>query len=115
MSEAGRHDRGPSPDRPGGPAERPARSDRAVGSVRGRAIADELVAVFARARRRGDDAEFRTWLAERIRVGADVRVSRYRRLPAVINGGLAAPDPVPAARWFLTALAGGHDAHQSGP
>jgi hypothetical protein len=85
------------------------------GSVRGRAIADELVAVFARDHRRRDDAEFRTWLAERIRVGADVRVSRYRRLLAVINGGPAAPDPVPAARWFLAALTGGRDAHQSGP
>lgn len=79
------------------------------GSVRGRAVADELVAVFARAHRRRDDAEFRTWLAERIHVGADVRVSRYRRLLAVINGGPAAPDPVPAARWFLAALTAGRD------
>ena len=69
-------------------------------------IADRLVAVFAEAHRRRDDVRFRTWLAERIRVGADPRVARYRRLLAVINGDPVEPDPVPAARWFLSALEG---------
>jgi GNAT superfamily N-acetyltransferase len=35
--------------------------------------------------------------------------ARYRRLPAVIGGGPTAPDPVPAARWFLAALTEGRD------
>jgi DNA-binding transcriptional MerR regulator len=74
------------------------------GSAAARPIVDELVAVFAVAHRRTDDAEFRAWLAERIRVGADERVSRYWRLLAAVNGGPAKADPVPAARWFLTAL-----------
>jgi DNA-binding transcriptional MerR regulator/GNAT superfamily N-acetyltransferase len=75
-------------------------------SAEARPIADELVAVFATAHRRGDDAEFRAWLAERIRVGADPEVSRYWRLLAMINGAETRPDPVPAARWFLAALPG---------
>jgi DNA-binding transcriptional MerR regulator len=76
----------------------------APGSAAARPIVDELVAVFAVAHRRADDAEFRTWLAERIRVGADERVSRYWRLLAAINRGPAKADPVPSARWFLAAL-----------
>ncbi|MDN3351575.1 MerR family transcriptional regulator [Actinomadura sp. DC4] len=73
-------------------------------SPQARPIVDELVAVFARAHRRTDDAEFRTWLAERLRAGADERVARYWRLLAAINGGPAKDDPVPAARWLLAAL-----------
>jgi DNA-binding transcriptional MerR regulator/ribosomal protein S18 acetylase RimI-like enzyme len=75
-------------------------------SAEARPIAEELAAVFAAAHRREDDAEFRGWLAERIRVGADPDVSRYWRLLAVINGEETRPDPVPAARWFLAALSG---------
>ena len=71
-----------------------------------RPVVEELVAVFAAAHRRENDADFRVWLTERIRIGADVRVSRYWRLLAVINGEQPEPDPVPAARWFLAALSG---------
>jgi DNA-binding transcriptional MerR regulator len=71
---------------------------------RAKPIVEELVGVFARAHRRQDDEAFRTWLAERIRIGADARVARYQRLLAVINGRPPEPDPVPAARWFLAAL-----------
>jgi DNA-binding transcriptional MerR regulator/ribosomal protein S18 acetylase RimI-like enzyme len=80
----------------------------APGSATARPIVDELVTVFAAAHGRRDDGEFRTWLAERIRVGADERVSRYWRLLVAINGGPAKADPVPPARWFLAALEG-HD------
>ncbi|MFC7386940.1 helix-turn-helix domain-containing protein [Sphaerisporangium rhizosphaerae] len=73
-------------------------------SAPGQAIAEELVAAFASAHRREDDAEFRIWLAERVRIGADPQVSRYWRLLTLINGRPPKPDPVPAARWFLTAL-----------
>ncbi|MCO5997016.1 MerR family transcriptional regulator [Actinoallomurus rhizosphaericola] len=74
------------------------------GCARARAVVEELVAVFAGAHGRNDDAEFRRWLAERVRAGADARVSRYVELLAVIDGRAAGPDPVPAARWFLSAL-----------
>ncbi|MBO3747021.1 MerR family transcriptional regulator [Streptosporangiaceae bacterium NEAU-GS5] len=67
-------------------------------------LVDELIAVFARAHRRSDDAGFRLWLAERIRIGADPRVSDYWRLLDLINRTPPKPDPVPAARWFLAAL-----------
>ncbi|GLY91856.1 MerR family transcriptional regulator [Actinoallomurus iriomotensis] len=73
-------------------------------SAEARPIVDRLVAVFADAHRRRDDREFRAWLAERIRIGADARVTRYLRLIATINGTPARTDPVPAARWFLAAL-----------
>ncbi|GAA4488654.1 MerR family transcriptional regulator [Actinoallomurus oryzae] len=73
-------------------------------SAEARPIADRLVAVFAEAHRRHDDEEFRAWLAERIRIGADARVARYLRLLAVINGAPVRTDSVPAARWFLAAL-----------
>ncbi|GAA0344423.1 MerR family transcriptional regulator [Actinoallomurus spadix] len=74
------------------------------GCARARAIVEELVGVFADAHGRDDDAGFRRWLAERLEVGADARVSRYVELLAVIEGRAAGPDPVPAARWFLGAL-----------
>ncbi|KAA2265216.1 MerR family transcriptional regulator [Solihabitans fulvus] len=75
-----------------------------VTGARARAIVDELVAVFADAHRRADDAEFRAWLTERVRIGADARVSRYWRLLAVLNGQPVRADPVPSALWFLGAL-----------
>ncbi|MEV5710924.1 MerR family transcriptional regulator [Actinoallomurus sp. NPDC052274] len=74
------------------------------GCARARAVVAELVAVFADAHGRDDDAEFRRWLAERVRVGADARVSRYLALLAVVDGRPTGPDPVPVARWFLSAL-----------
>ncbi|MEV5752724.1 MerR family transcriptional regulator [Actinoallomurus sp. NPDC052308] len=74
------------------------------GCARARAVVAELVAVFADAHGRDDDAEFRRWLAERVRVGADARVSRYFALLAVVDGRPTGPDPVPEARWFLSAL-----------
>ncbi|GAA4601972.1 MerR family transcriptional regulator [Actinoallomurus liliacearum] len=74
------------------------------GCARARAVVAELVAVFADAHGRDDDAEFRRWLAERVRVGADARVSRYFALLAVVDGRAAGPDPVPVAWWFLSAL-----------
>ncbi|KAB8180641.1 MerR family transcriptional regulator [Microbispora catharanthi] len=73
-------------------------------SALARPIVNELVAVFAQAHRRSDDAGFRLWLAERIRIGADPQVSRYWQLLAMINGTPPKPDPVPAARWLLAAL-----------
>jgi DNA-binding transcriptional MerR regulator len=102
--------------------------ERAVVDLAGRAMADgisptsapaeaiveELVAAFAAAHRRDDDAEFRVWLAERVRIGADPRVSRYWRLLAVINGWPPKSDPVPAARWFLTALEAGLEQQPNG-
>ncbi|MFC4592522.1 MerR family transcriptional regulator [Sphaerisporangium corydalis] len=74
------------------------------GSAAARPIVERLVTVFARAHRRSDDPRFRVWLAERIRIGADPRISRYWRLLAMINGTSPKPDPVPEARWFLAAL-----------
>ncbi|KAA2265093.1 hypothetical protein F0L68_05375 [Solihabitans fulvus] len=79
-------------------------SGRPPTGARARVIVDELVAVFAEAHRRADDPESRAWLAERVRIGADTRVSRYWRLLAVINDQPAKADPVPAALWFLGAL-----------
>ncbi|WP_214416430.1 helix-turn-helix domain-containing protein [Sphaerisporangium fuscum] len=73
-------------------------------SVPAQAIVEELVAAFAAAHGREDDAEFRIWLVERVRIGADPQVSRYWRLLALINDWPPKFDPVPAARWFLTAL-----------
>ncbi|GAA4631138.1 MerR family transcriptional regulator [Actinoallomurus vinaceus] len=67
-------------------------------------IVEELVAVFADAHRRRDDGDFRSWLAERLRIGANARVSRYWTLLAVINGRPTKTDPVRAAQWFLAAL-----------
>ncbi|MBE1537997.1 helix-turn-helix domain-containing protein [Actinomadura algeriensis] len=76
----------------------------APGSADARAVAVRIIAAFADAHGRADDAGFRRWLAERIRIGADERVTRYRALIAVIDREPPEPDPVPAGRWFLAAL-----------
>ena len=51
-----------------------------------------------------DDAEFRAWLVERIRVGADPRMARYQALLAIVGGRAGKPEVLPAAEWFLAAL-----------
>ncbi|MEV5830075.1 MerR family transcriptional regulator [Spirillospora sp. NPDC052242] len=69
-----------------------------------RTVAARIAAAFADAHGRRDGPGFRRWLAERIRIGADDRFTRYWTLIAEINGEPAKPDPVPAGRWFLAAL-----------
>ncbi|GGV37553.1 MerR family transcriptional regulator [Actinomadura cremea] len=73
-------------------------------SADARPLVARITAAFADAHGRDDGPGFRRWLAERIRIGADDRVTRYRTLLAVINGDPPKPDPVPPARWFVAAL-----------
>lgn len=67
-------------------------------------VVDAMVACLAAAHRRDDGLEFRGWVAERIRIGADPRVARYAELLARITGNVAGPSPLPAAEWLLEAL-----------
>ncbi|MBC6456973.1 MerR family transcriptional regulator [Actinomadura sp. HBU206391] len=73
-------------------------------SARARPVVAALVAVFADSHGRENDDAFRTWLLERIRLGADPQVERYQALLATVGGRAAKTDVLPAARWFLTAL-----------
>ena len=67
-------------------------------------VVDELVAAFAAAHGRDDDADYRAWLADMLATFADRRAERYWQLLATINGWPARPATVPAWEWFLEAL-----------
>ena len=70
-------------------------------------IVDELVAAFAAAHGRADDADYRTWLVQLLETFTDRRAERYWQLLAVINGWPARPATVPPWEWFLEALRAG--------
>ncbi|MFF3560995.1 MerR family transcriptional regulator [Streptomyces sp. NPDC002574] len=74
------------------------------GSAEARPVVDELVAAYARVTGRGDDAEFRAWLLERLELGHDARYERYWRLVAAVGGRPAPPALTPAVTWFSSAL-----------
>lgn len=67
-------------------------------------IVDELVAAFAAAHGRDDDAGYRSWLAQLLETFSDRRAERYWQLLAVINGWPARPATAPAWEWLLAAL-----------
>jgi DNA-binding transcriptional MerR regulator len=69
-------------------------------------IVGELVAGFAAAHGRDDDAAYRAWLGELLETFTDVRAERYWQLLAVINGWPARPATVPAWQWLREALRG---------
>jgi DNA-binding transcriptional MerR regulator len=69
-------------------------------------IADELVAAFAAAHGRDDDAGYRAWLGELLETFTDARAERYWQLLATINGWPSRPATVPAWEWFGAALRG---------
>lgn len=68
------------------------------------AVANELVALFARAASRADDATYRAELADQLERFSDARVERYWQLIGVINVWPAQPPMVPAYEWFIAAL-----------
>jgi DNA-binding transcriptional MerR regulator len=73
----------------------------------GAALADELVADFARTAGREDTPEYRREVLDRLELGTDPRAERYWQLIGVINGWPPMPPRVPAFQW-LTAALGAH-------
>ncbi|KAB2340778.1 MerR family transcriptional regulator [Actinomadura rudentiformis] len=65
---------------------------------------DELVAAYAQATGRSDDADFRRKLLNRLEVGNDPAAERYWQLLATINGWPAPPALTPVFEWFIAAL-----------
>ena len=73
-------------------------------SPAGAAVVAELVALFARAASRTDDAGYRAELADQLERFSDARVERYWQLIGLINGWPVQPSMVPAYEWFIAAL-----------
>jgi hypothetical protein len=69
-------------------------------------VVDEIVAAYAVAVRRENDAAFRAWLADLIETFADARAERYWQLLGIINGWPPRPATVPAWEWLGAALRG---------
>jgi DNA-binding transcriptional MerR regulator len=76
----------------------------APGCDAARPVVDELVAAYATASGRRDDAGFRAHLLERLEAGNDPRAERYWQLLAVINGWPVPPTLTPVFGWFVDAL-----------
>jgi DNA-binding transcriptional MerR regulator len=70
-------------------------------------IANELVALFAAAAGRHDDAGYREELVAQLETFSDQRVERYWQLIGIINGWPAQPSLMPAYEWFIAALRAG--------
>ncbi|WP_412539706.1 MerR family transcriptional regulator [Longispora sp. K20-0274] len=73
-------------------------------SAEGRALIDELVALYLTGHGGSDSPEFRAWLAEQVEVGGDARVEHYWRLLSAINGWPEVPKREPAWIWLVAAL-----------
>lgn len=67
-------------------------------------VVAELVALFARAASRSDEAAYRAELADQLERFSDARVERYWQLIGLINGWPPQPPMVPAYEWFTEAL-----------
>lgn len=67
-------------------------------------IVSELVAGFATAAGRQNDAAYRAELAQQLAMFSDRRVERYWQLIGVINGWTEPPSRMPAYEWFIAAL-----------
>lgn len=67
-------------------------------------VVDQLVAAFAEASGRTDDAGYRRELAEQVERGNDPRAERYWQLLAVINGWPPVPSASASWTWFAQAL-----------
>ncbi|WP_327140152.1 MerR family transcriptional regulator [Nocardia sp. NBC_01327] len=76
----------------------------AANSTAAAAIVDSLTARYADTFGKTDDPELRRWIIERLEVANDVRVERYWRLVATINGWPPLPDLGPVFSWFGAAL-----------
>ncbi len=63
-----------------------------------------LTARYAETFGKADDNRLKRWIAERLEVADDRRVTRYWQLVAVINGRPPVPDPGPVFTWFGRAL-----------
>jgi DNA-binding transcriptional MerR regulator len=69
-------------------------------------VVGEIVAAYAAAVQRENDAAFRVWLAELIATFADARAERYWQLLGIINGWPPRPATVPAWAWLAEGLRG---------
>jgi DNA-binding transcriptional MerR regulator len=67
-------------------------------------IVSDLVAGFAQAAGRRDNAAYRAELARQLAMFSDRRVERYWQLTGVINGWPEPPSMMPAYEWFIAAL-----------
>jgi DNA-binding transcriptional MerR regulator len=68
------------------------------------AVVDDLVAGFAAAAGRTDDATYRAELVQTLETFTDVRVERYWRLIGIINGWPEFPSTTPAYQWLIAGL-----------
>ncbi|MEU7140798.1 MerR family transcriptional regulator [Nocardia sp. NPDC046473] len=73
-------------------------------AVEAAAVVDTLTARYAETFGKPDDADLRRWVAERLAVANDVRVTRYWQLVATINGWPPMADLEPVFTWFGQAL-----------
>lgn len=67
-------------------------------------VLDALSARYAETFDRPDDSALRSWMADRIEVGADPRAERYWQLLARVNGWPVQPSLTPVFVWFVEAL-----------
>lgn len=68
------------------------------------AVVNSLTARYAETFGRPDAADLRRWIAERLAVANDVRVTRYWQLVSTINDWPPMPDLAPIFAWFGRAL-----------
>ena len=74
------------------------------GSVAAAPIVDTLVALFAAAAGRMDDAAYRAELRTQLETFSDTRVERYWQLIAAINGWPQQASMMPTYEWLIAAL-----------
>lgn len=68
------------------------------------AVVDELTARYAHTFGRADDTDLRRWMLERLAIANDIRVERYWRLVAAVNGSPAPQELAEVFDWFAAAL-----------
>ncbi|MFI6044438.1 MerR family transcriptional regulator [Nocardia sp. NPDC051321] len=73
-------------------------------AVEAAAVVNTLTARYAETFARPDDADLRRWIAERLEVANDARVTRYWQLVSTINNWPPMPDLAPIFAWFGRAL-----------
>ncbi|MEV0339995.1 MerR family transcriptional regulator [Nocardia sp. NPDC050713] len=68
------------------------------------AVVDELTERYAHTFGRADDTDLRRWMLQRLAIANDVRVERYWRLVAAVNGWPAPQELAEVFDWFAAAL-----------